>query len=449
MSTELVSEIDTAIRLWCNGRGLEETVLCSTKDEVFEFAEVLMMISRHHCSSLAAKNENFSFTANSALSGGGHPCASPACRVRRVESLTTFASLYADEVYIQQPFERIALSDPSQIMEVHRHDLIAGIQTYEMLRPLIEGGIVKYAHDANPFCDHHSATVAAPLLRRLAAKSDELSEEITRRLLECCSVKFDQSNPEDPFFEVSGPEGIVEHGTVYFHAYRPFPQQFRRYRRMGPVHTLTKSEIEDGGVLKMVVQPIVQDILLQEWHTALNGTSYLSDSRDHMELVSLINNESFAANSAAFSSGLKHYLPQIYSQDATVLLALRERESEAFAVYRDKLRRMLKAAPSWDETELAMVFRDEVLPEIAVIEKRIRDWKSNARSQIGERIIFGTGAVTLGLYAGILPSDIGQLVAALGGTSAAAGVLMDWNKTLKDKQQARSSDFYFLWQASQ
>jgi hypothetical protein len=332
-------------------------------------------------------------------------------------------------------------------MEVHRHELIAGIYTYAMLRPLVERGIIKYAHDANPFCDHHSATVVDPLLKRIATKSEELSTEITRRLLECCSVKFDQSNRDAPFFEVSGPEGIVEHGKVYFHAYHPLPQQFRRLRRKGPVHTLTKSEIEDGGVLKMVVDPIVQDIILQEWHTALNGTAYLSDSRDHMALVSLINNESFAANSVAFSSGLKHYLPQIYSKDATVLLSLRERESEAFAVYRDKLRRMMKAAATWDERDLATVFRDEVLPEIATIEKGIRDWKSNARSQIGERIVFGAGAVTLGLYTGILPSDIGQLVAALGGTSAAAGVLMDWNKTLKDKQQARSSDFYFLWEA--
>jgi glucokinase len=40
------------------------------------------------------------------------------------------------------------------------------------------------------------------------------------------------------------------------------------------------------------------------------------------------------------------------------------------------------------------------------------------------------------------------LVAALGGTSAAAAILMDWNKTFKEKQQARSNDFFFLWEAA-
>ena len=63
-------------------------------------------------------------------------------------------------------------------------------------------------------------------------------------------------------------------------------------------------------------------------------------------------------------------------------------------------------------------------------------------------MIFGTGAVTVGLYAGFLPADIGSIVAALGGGSAVAGSIMDYNKTFKEKQEARSNDFYFLWQAS-
>lgn len=47
----------------------------------------------------------------------------------------------------------------------------------------------------------------------------------------------------------------------------------------------------------------------------------------------------------------------------------------------------------------------------------------------------------------LLLADFGQLVAALRGTSAAAGVPMGWNETLKEKQQARSSALYFLWEA--
>ncbi len=447
MNEDLVSELDLAIRLWTNGVLVEEAIYKATKDELFEFSETLALICRYHSQGRTIKNENFSFTANSALSGGGHPCASPACRYQRVDSLMSFAALYADVVYIQQPFEDISLRDPSSIQEVDRQNLVAGIYTYHMLRSLIQKGVVKYAHAVNPFCDHHHASIALPLAKQIDAKSQALEDSIARTLLEHCNITFNQTNRNSPFFEISGPERIIEHGKVYIHPFQPMSKLFRRFKKKGVTYSLSKTEIEDSGALGVIIKPIIQDISFQEWHTALYGTSYLCDNPGHMELVSSVNNEVFAANSAAFTNGLKHYLPQIYSRDPKILLALREREGEAFSVYRDKLRKLLQGTDGWSEKEVARVFRDEVLPEINTLNKKLRNWKETARDSFGEKLIFGTGAVTLGLYAGILPADIGQLVAALGGTSAAAGVLMEWNKTLKDKQQARGSDLYFLWEA--
>ena len=98
---------------------------------------------------------------------------------------------------------------------------------------------------------------------------------------------------------------------------------------------------------------------------------------------------------------------------------------------------------------MAEAFRDQILPEINLIDKKIKDWKLKTRESLKEKVIFGTGAVSIGLYAGMLPPNIGQLVAAIGGGSAIAGAVMDYNKTLKDRIEARSNDFYFLWQANQ
>jgi len=447
MTERLVSELDLAVRLWTDGDDLETSILDATKDEVFEFSEVLALIIRHHSQTHTQNNELFSFTANSALSGGSHPCASPVCRNQRIESLMAFAALYADEVYIQQPFENIALRDPASIQEVDRHNLIAGITNYKTLSPLIERGVIKYAQDLNPFCDHHNATVARPLLEKIEAKSQQLEVEITRMLLESCSVTFNHTNKHGPFFEISGPEGVVEHGTVYFHAFKPMPKIFRLFQKKSSIYRLSKSEMEDSGVLRLIVKPIVKDISFQEWHTALNGTSYLCDNPSHMKLVSSVNSDVFAANVSAFANGFRHSLPQVYASEPMALLKLRDRESESFFVYRDKLRRLLQQSEGWNEKEVQRIFREEVLPELNGLKKKLRDWRENSREALGEKLIFGSGTVTLGLYAGILPPDIGQLVAALGGTSAVAGLLMDWNKSFKEKQQARASDFFFLWEA--
>ncbi len=146
---------------------------------------------------------------------------------------------------------------------------------------------------------------------------------------------------------------------------------------------------------------------------------------------------------------MSHYLPSIYSQNVDEMLRLRENEGEAFAVYRDKLTKLIREAKSWNEKEVSEVFRDQVLPEINKLEKAINDWKKKTRESLKQKAIFGSGAVTIGLYSGVLPPDIGQIVAALGGGTAVVGALMDYNKTLKEEHEARSNDFYFLWQMKQ
>jgi hypothetical protein len=161
MGEDLVSEFDTAIRLWCSGANIEEAIHSASNDELFEFCEVLALISRHYNSRDAEpKNERFAFTANSALSGGSHPCASADCRTERIQSLMTFAALYADEVYIQQPFEDVALRGPQSLREVDRHNVVAGVYNYLLLRPFFKKGTIRFAQQVSPFCDHHHAAVA-------------------------------------------------------------------------------------------------------------------------------------------------------------------------------------------------------------------------------------------------------------------------------------------------
>jgi len=203
------------------------------------------------------------------------------------------------------------------------------------------------------------------------------------------------------------------------------------------------------GMLSLIIDPIIKDLSNQEWHSAFYGTSYLCDNPTQMKIAAKLNSESYAASSSAFNKGMSHCLPLVYAKDLSAIVKLREKEGEAFSVYRDKVHSLLKSTNRWSEVEVAEAFRDQILPEINLIDKKIKDWKLKTRESLKEKVIFGTGAVSIGLYAGMLPPNIGQLVAAIGGGSAIAGAVMDYNKTLKDRIEARSNDFYFLWQANQ
>lgn len=445
---EFIEEFDTAIGLWTNGN-VADAIHNSSANELYEFAETLALIAKYHFQPSTKPNENFSFIANSSLSGGNQPCSYAECRKKKLNELITFSALYADEVYIQNPFENVMLGGVGNIREVDRQELIYGISNYYYLKPLIEEGVIKYAQNEVSLCQTHQKTIAKPLASRIEKKEQQLYEAIHKILLHHSTVTFDIGKGAGPFLKISGPDNLIEHGEMYFHFYKTLPPFITSLLNKKLPYTLSKNEIIDSEVLQIIINPILRDLSNQEWHSVFYGTSYLCDNKTKMQIASKMNSAAFAANSLAFEKGMQHYLPAIYSQDMKSIMQLRKSEEEAFSVYRDKLRTLIHTSKPWDEKEVSSVFRDQLLPEINKIDKKIKDWKSKTKESLKEKMIFGTGSVSLGLYAGMLPMNIGAVIAAIGGGSAIAGAVMDYNKILKEKEEARSNDFYFLWQVAQ
>lgn len=447
---EFIKEFEEAISIWCDG-DIQGTIFDSSDEKFYEFVETLSLISKYHFQPNEIVNDNFSFIANSSLSGGTHPCSSLECRKKKLNQLASFASLYADEVYIQNPFESIHLNHHGTFREVERQEVLAGIANYFYLKPIINSGIVKYASLNQNFCTNHSETIAKPLSESIHRKEDRLVEALESYLLKNCEVIYGIKDGvrDHPFFEVRGPEEFIEHGVVYFHPHAPVPSIFENLYGNKLPHVLSTQEVLSSGILDNIIGPIVNDLSAQEWHSTLVGTSYLCDNQAKIKLASKINSKAYSANSSAFENGLKHHLPAIYSNDLSVILDLRNKEEEAFSVYRDNLNKFMKASKSWSDKEVSSVFQDQILPEVNLINKKVKDWKVGVRESISQKLLFGTATASFGLYGGILPANIGEIVAAAGGASAIGTALMDYNKTLKEKNEARKNDFYFLWQAQQ
>lgn len=442
-----VKEADEIINIWSQGR-IEETIFNCPEEYLHEFIEVMALTTKHHFYGCNQPNENFSFIASSSLSGSAHPCASPFCRRKKLDQLTSFSALYADEVYIQNPFEHLLRS--GQIRAVERHETLAAVQNYFYLKPLIEKEIIKYAITTVNFCEIHEKEIAIPLSTSIQQKEDKLVAALESYLIDRCIVVFDyiDGDKNQPFFEIKGPDNIIEHGAMHLHGYQPISNIFKPFLNKKVPYTLEEEEVQSSKILDQVIGPIVKDLSEQEWHSALNGTSYLCDNNTHMKIAGKNNNKAYVANSDVFEKSLKHYLPSIHAKSLEAIISLRNREEESFSVYRDKLNKFLKDSSSWQKEEISKIFREQLLPEINIIEKKVKDWKANAREGIKEKILFGTATASFGLYQGVLPSNISDIIAAIGGTAAVGGSLMEYNKTLKEKTEARKNDFYFLWQAN-
>lgn len=443
---EFIKESDQAIQLWSDG-DISKAIYSSSNDELYEFAELMALIAKYHFSYDGKPNNNFSFIANSSLSGGRHPCANPECRTAKLSELLSFACLYADEVYIQNPFEHVMLKGAERINDADRQELLAGISNYLKLKPYFKKGIIKYAQNGVSLCEHHSKKQAKPLADKIEKKRDRLYELIHDHLIDRCTLIINADSRDDYYIEVSGPDSFVEHGKMYFHFFE-LPKHLKSEVSKGLPYSFSKQEVVEKGLLSMVINPILEDLANQEWHSTFYGTSYLCDNETQMKIASMISKKAIVMDSSAFDSGIRHYLPTIHSHDANTIIQLREREGEAFKVYRDKMNSLIRVSECPNIEELDAVFRDQVLPAINTIEYSIRNLNKNARDSIKEKLLFGTGAVSIGLYSGILPPDIGPILAAIGGGTAVVNALMDYNKTLKENSEVRKNDFYFLWKAN-
>lgn len=442
---DFIAEFDDII--FSETQGDIENSILNLDDECFyEFTETLYLVTRYYFNNNLKKNENFSFIANSSLSGGRHPCSAAGCRFSKLEQLATFSALYSDEVYIQNPFEQIVLNGPKNINFMSRQEIIAGIYNYLYLKPLIKKGIIKYALNKVNLCHNHGLSLASPLSAKLQNKEKELYELIHEELIDKCKVSFDVTTDGTPFFEVQGPDSFVEHGIMYFHLMPPVGEFIESLCSKSLPYIFSKKEIIQEKVLDVIITPIIEDLSEQEWHSKFYGTSYLCDNQTQIKIATSTNPVTYKANSTSFDSAVEHYLPTIQSKNLETMLNIREKEEDAFKVYRDKVNALIKKSGSWEKNEIAEIFRDQILPEINTIEKKVSDWKKKSRSAIKDKIIIGSGAVSFGLYSGILPSDLSHLLAAVGGGAAIVSTVVDYTKTIRGKSEARANDYYFLWQ---
>ncbi len=163
-------------------------------------------------------------------------------------------------------------------------------------------------------------------------------------------------------------------------------------------------------------------------------------------ISSQLNKDVTSMNSEIFTKSINHYLPVIQSKDPLEIIQLREEEDEAFQVYRDKLHKLLIDAPKYKHDNFSEIFRDMILPEINLINKKIKDFQYRKRTNLRDKLIFGSGAVAFGLYSGMLPSNLGSILAAIGGGGAIVSTIIDYKSAFHSKEKARENDYYFLWE---
>jgi hypothetical protein len=373
-----------------------------------------------------AEPSDFDFSANGSLSGASSSCVMIDCRVQRADDMARFAALYADHVVIRNPFANYT---PRNRVEYLRREIAGDIAVMARLKPLIRKGIVIVAPPVVALCaecSRHFKREQTRIFSALEGAGDELLSRFMPRL----SVGRHDSG----CIGVSGPDELVAHGQQFFY---PGKESVFRGR-------LTRARRE-SLVRDFLIGPLIEDVYAHLLHSRHGGFNYLTDRELDLTVIRELGGPDVRSIQKALVTGLSHSVPVIKNASIQTLVELREKEGEAFAVYREAVAAVLREADLTSPATIREAFADRIRPELANIDMAASSAKKLSRRSLFREIGVDTAAISIGMMLGSVKPTLGAVLAALGGLSALQTVAQKVTDIANEPPIARANSFYFLW----
>lgn len=307
---------------------VHQTIRRASLSELEDFAESLTASSSPDL--LDNERSPYNQWSSSTLSGGTFPCASPRCRIGAANELGRYAALYADRVYIQNPFNRYhsAFGDDSEGL---RSDFTHDVAVIQHLLPLIEAGCVVPVSLSLEHCMHRlpKGTYGAQASKHTAAALRQIESDIVDSLK--CELVWDDN---EVTLQISGDAETLAHSAILYKRFR-VPRVYRS-REM-------KARLRAGEALQLPAKSaraeVRRKVLRRHWQEVnyqiaaaqALGTSFVTDRRLHLRILSAVNSEmSVDSRNLIAERYLTALVPFVADVPIADLVLLRKREHDAF-----------------------------------------------------------------------------------------------------------------------
>jgi len=243
------------------------------------------------------------------------------------------------------------------------------------------------------------------------------------------------------FFRLEGSEELIQHTAVDLQTKKPEEMP----TRIRPGHKLSRQQIVKYGLVDPWINRIIQDLFIQNVDVDRRGCQYLTDRQVDLDIVTSVGEPETIRMCKAFLDGLSHSVPTVEGARLEKLVQLRQKEGEAFLVYRDALHKTLVRAPSLGPKEMRQMIDDEVRPEIHKIERTVKSARRLLAESLTRDIVVSTAFVGIGLFSGVLSPQAAVIVAALGGANFAKSIVDRGSQLIQDPVAVTDKPYYFLW----
>jgi len=428
-----------------------------TKIEIIDLSEQLLDI----CSSLPQKHQPTTFRhfASLSLGGGIEECYSLKCRLKKIDQLARFAVLYSDRVYIRNFLgdyvhlkhrPKIKLSD--KLSERLYNDLCLIMY----IRPLIEEGHIAFVSPMKHMCPHcfvRHYGLDPNLAERLIQARKKLAQEYFANT----TVKFCYFNNLYSV-ECTGPESLYEHGfwcMIFDKLPRSLKVKPRLLQKLKKTGKLAVSPTFQRGYKhhEFMAAQVTSNIYYELSTNKILDTSFVTHNPLHISFLKAITNdiEIERRNNIAFEN-LTTQIPFISDVSIRNLLKLRQREQEGFIVFRAALNEAIAEFANrhkeFTRNTARVLYGDIIAPSLAKLDREVKKAKRDLVSRARRAVLGTVGALSFGLYTGLVDANVGAIAAAIG----LAKLASDIRKVMalgNAENVIQNEDLYFLWKVKE
>jgi hypothetical protein len=381
----------------------------------------------------------YRFVANRNLSGGGDYCSEIGCRMKEANLIATNTALYADTVFIGNPFEKWV---NKKILDSDRFELATDLAILLKLQPLIESGLIRVTKSENHFCSDCYNNFVKKFDPNFDQQLQITLKNLTQTILE--KVDFTVVNKkQSTYVSITGVKNLlIDHEMVI--VFKKVPLEIKKLVKGKSKVKLSKREVQEFGLIASLINPIYRDLSFQDYFTKLYDANFLTNRQvDYDILIRSNSNPNYNLNKVI--GNLNHVVPHLQDIPIEKIISLRDNEGESFVKYRTSLFTAIEQSKSLTEKQVQELFKETIRPEVLSITKTIKKNKKHLLTKASQNLVIGSAFIGMGLYSGLLPARFNEIVGFLGGLQFFNEMKEDVIKLFQTPDEVKSNPYYFLW----
>jgi hypothetical protein len=372
-----------------------------------------------------------------------------------VEELGRFAGLYADHViihnFLADHSPTFGHPPPGESHEL-RQFVADDITLICTLKPFVDAGLISLFTPPKNVCPGCSARHAfGPKARqRLQTASRKLLRDVNKHV----SAKCFLDNGE-LYVVLSGPDEILPHGRSGLRR-RTIPKIIMQNRKLmdrlrnGEIVPLSKAMFHTLELAESVSGSILHSVDCQIAVASTITASFLTHRDVDLDVLRYVSSDPEMVNVNYLLA--KHFnllLPFVQEVPLSRIVDLRRRDPDGFVQFRAALKSTLQEAyakkRNFSSRDARELYSDIIAPEIARLNKRMREAKRDlAIGAIGQTIAT-VGVLVVCIYSGLVPAQFQAAAQDLGILKVLNDLTVSGIKQSDFQKQIRNERYYFLW----